>query len=100
MIGPTDARERVDETAERLREAGVEADATVAEGDVLETIVEHLSRHDLTMTGSTREGMLQQFVFGAIPEEVAREADGTVLVAKRNEGLSSRALTSLRRRIR
>jgi nucleotide-binding universal stress UspA family protein len=100
VIGPTDARERVDETAERLREAGVEADATVAEGDVLETIVEHSSGHDLTVIGSTCEGILQQFVFGAIPEEVAREADDTVLVAKRNEGLSSRAFHSLRRRLR
>ena len=98
--GSTDARERVDAVAERLREADVEVDTTVAEGEVLETVLEHSSGHDLTVIGSTREGVLQQFVFGAIPEEVAREADGTVLVVKRNEGLSSRALTSLRRRIR
>jgi APA family basic amino acid/polyamine antiporter len=94
----TDARERVDETAARLDEADVETETTVVESDdVLETIVERSADHDITVIGATREGVLQQFVFGAIPEEVAREAEGTVLVAKRNEGLSSRARYSLSR---
>lgn len=96
----TDARERVDATAERLREAGVEVDTTVADGDVVDAIVERSGGHDLTVIGSTREGLLQELVFGAIPEKVAREADDTVLVAKRNEGVSSRALHSLRRWLR
>jgi APA family basic amino acid/polyamine antiporter len=93
-----DAREQVDETATRLHENGVETETTVVESDdVLDTIIEHSADHDMTVIGATREGVLQQFVFGAIPEEVAREAEGTVLVAKRNEGLSTRARYSLSR---
>jgi APA family basic amino acid/polyamine antiporter len=93
-----EARERVEETVTRLQEANVTAETTIVESDdVLETIVEHSDAHDMTVIGATREGILQQFVFGAIPEEVARKAEGRVLVAKRNEGLSSKVRQSLRR---
>ncbi|WP_256686893.1 amino acid permease [Halococcus qingdaonensis] len=93
-----DARERLEESAAGLREAGVTAETTVVESDdVLDAITDRTSEHDLTVIGATREGLLQQFVFGAIPEEVARAADDTVVIAKRNEGLSSQARYSLRR---
>ncbi len=93
-----DARERVEEAATDLRETGVTVETTVVEGeDVVETITDRSGAHDLTVIGATREGVLQQFVFGAIPEEVARKAEDAVLVAKRNEGLTSRARYSLRR---
>ncbi|EMA53322.1 MULTISPECIES: amino acid permease [Halococcus] len=96
----SEARERVTETAERLREVGIDVETTVADGDVVERIVERSAEHDLTLVGSTREGVLQQFVFGAIPEEVAREADDTVLVAKRNVDLPSQLLRSIRQWLR
>ncbi|WP_411966872.1 amino acid permease [Haloferax sp. YSSS75] len=57
--------------------------------DVVETIVESSLDHDLTIIGSTREGLLQQFVFGSIPEQVGQEAAGTVIMAKRNLGIRS-----------
>ncbi|WP_049999016.1 amino acid permease [Halococcus sediminicola] len=93
-----DARERAEETATRLEEHGVTVETTVVEDDdVLDAITDRSGAHDMTVIGATREGVLQQFVFGAIPEEVARAAEDTVLIAKRNEGLSSRARYSLRR---
>ena len=93
-----DARERLKESAAELRAAQVAVETTVVESDdVLDAITDRTSEHDLTVVGSTREGLLQQFVFGAIPEEVARAADDTVVIAKRNEGLSSQARYSLRR---
>lgn len=58
--------------------------------DVAETIVERSGDHDLTIVGATREGVLQQFVFGAIPEAVARRAESTVIMAKRKLPLTSR----------
>ncbi|EMA50288.1 UspA domain-containing protein [Halococcus thailandensis JCM 13552] len=93
-----DAREQAEESAAELRAAEVAVETTVVESDdVLDAITDRTSEHDLTVVGSTREGLLQQFVFGAIPEEVARAADDTVVIAKRNEGLSSQARYSLRR---
>lgn len=97
---PDETHDRVEETAAGLREAGIDVTTTVVESDdVIGTIVERSSEHDLTVVGSTREGVLQQFVFGAIPEEVARKADDTVLVAKRNVDLPSQTLRSIRRRL-
>ncbi|EMA47041.1 amino acid permease [Halococcus saccharolyticus] len=96
-VDESEAEERVTATADRLREAGVDVETTVVDGDVIERIVERSSEHDLTLVGSTRQGALQEFVFGAIPEEVARKAEDTVLVAKRNVDLPSQLLRSIRR---
>ncbi|GAA0645282.1 amino acid permease [Salarchaeum japonicum] len=64
--------------------------------DVADAIVAETANHDLTLIGATREGMLQQLVFGAIPEEVGRRAESTVLMAKRNLGITSRLRRWLR----
>ena len=64
--------------------------ATVESDDVVGAIVERSAEHDITVIGSSRESLLQQLVFGAIPEEVGRRAEHTVIMAKRNLGLSSR----------
>ncbi|MFC7046435.1 amino acid permease [Halobacteriaceae archaeon GCM10025711] len=61
--------------------------------DVVDGIVEVSSEHDLTIIGATREGLFQQLVFGSIPEAVGQRAEGTVIMAKRNLGITS----SLRR---
>ena len=52
-------------------------------------IISESAEYDLTIIGATREGLLQQFVFGGIPEEVGRRAENTVIMAKRNLGISS-----------
>ena len=58
--------------------------------DVADRIVEESENHDHTVIGATREGLLQQVVFGGIPEEVGRRADHTVIMAKRYQGITSR----------
>jgi nucleotide-binding universal stress UspA family protein len=69
----------------------VEMDTLVVEGDeVVETIVEHSADHDMTIIGATRESLLQQLVVGTIPEEVGRRASNTVIMAKRDLGITSR----------
>ena len=62
----------------------------VENDDVAQAIVEASADHDMTIIGATREGLLQQIVFGAIPETVGREAEGAVIMAKQNRGLTSR----------
>ena len=87
----TDAQERLDATLEAMAIEGVNVERRLIEGDeIAETIISESANHDVTIIGATREGLLQQFVFGAIPEEVGRRAENTVIMAKRNLGLTSR----------
>ncbi len=58
--------------------------------DVADRIVEESDEYDHTIIGATREGLLQQVVFGGIPEEVGRRAEHTVIMAKRYQGITSR----------
>jgi len=84
----TTASGTIDETIEIL--ADVHCQRQLIEGsDVVASIVDASADHDLTIIGATREGLLQQFVFGTIPERVGREAEGTVIMAKRNLGITS-----------
>jgi len=79
ILNPEDAEEEVD------------VETTVVEhGDVVEAIVEASADADLTIVGATQEGLLEQLVFGTIPEAVGRRAESTVIMAKRNLGVTSR----------
>jgi amino acid transporter/nucleotide-binding universal stress UspA family protein len=84
-----EAENRLDETGEEIEDLTVET--TVLEGDnISETIITRSADHDVTVIGASREGLLQQLVFGAIPENVATSAEGTVIMAKRHLGITSR----------
>ncbi|MFB6183801.1 MAG: amino acid permease [Haloarculaceae archaeon] len=69
----------------------VETTTEIVDGDDVATaIVEASADHDLTVIGASREGLLQQLVFGAIPESVGQRARSTVIMAKRDLGITSR----------
>lgn len=71
--------------------ADVETERSLATaGDVAGTIVDRTADHDLTVDGATQEGLFQQLVFGATPESVALGSRSTVVMAKRNLGVSAR----------
>lgn len=73
----------------RFREQA-QVSTTVLEGDdIVDTIVSHTSKHDLTIIGATREGLLQQFVFGVIPEQIGWRSKSTTIMAKQHQGLKS-----------
>ncbi|MGB9987613.1 amino acid permease [Salarchaeum japonicum] len=92
----TDAEHLLAETAESFFDFPVEQE--VLEGDdVADTLVEEANDHDLTLIGTTREGLLQELVFGAIPEEVGRRAETTVIMTKKNLGITSRIQELFRR---
>jgi len=94
VVGDDDreaARQTVEEAAELFREAEVPVETDLLEGpDVVDAIVEASRDHELTVIGATREGLLQQLVLGAIPEAVGRRVSGTVIMTKRNLGITSR----------
>lgn len=102
VIDPA-ASERKRDTAESdLAELAASVDSPtetmlVESDDVSRTIIARSSEHDLTVIGASRESLLQQLVFGAVPEQVAREADGTVIMAKRHLGFTSRIQRWLKR---
>ncbi|MFB6071111.1 MAG: amino acid permease [Halanaeroarchaeum sp.] len=64
--------------------------------NVVDGIVEASADHDLTIIGATNESLVQQLIFGAVPEAVAERASGTVLMTKRWVGLHSRLRRWLR----
>jgi len=69
---------------------------TIEGDDVTTAIVERADDFDLTIIGASREGLLQQLVLGSIPEEVGRQVNGTVIMAKRYVGITSRVTRWLR----
>ncbi len=80
--------QHVRRTAEVL-EGLPDVEERVVEGeDVEATLVRLGADADLTILGATREGKLQQLLFGAIPETVASQVPGAVIMAKRNLGVT------------
>lgn len=97
-----DDRQRAMESVERTAATIEDYDAVearlVEDEDIVDTIVAATEDHDHTVIGATRECLLQQVVFDAIPEEVGRRAEHTVIMAKRYRGLTSRVARWFRRR--
>jgi APA family basic amino acid/polyamine antiporter len=104
LVGPEtteedreDAREHLEATTAAIEDAAVEHH--IIEGtDVVSTLVEQSATYDPTIIGATREGLLQQLVFGTVPEELGRNADNTVIMAKRTLDLTSRTAHLLGRK--
>ncbi len=65
---------------------------------MVDTIVDLTDEYDLTVLGASREGLFQQLLFGAIPEQVGQRAENTVVMAKRHLGITSRLKRWFRRR--
>lgn len=72
--------------------AGVEAvhQRVLESEDVVGAIVEETAEHDLTVVGATRESPIRTLLFGDVPEAVGRQAESTVIMAKRNADATSR----------
>jgi amino acid transporter/nucleotide-binding universal stress UspA family protein len=69
----------------------------VAHADVFQAIMEEAERHNLVMVNAPREGLLEQRLFGSIPERLARECPKTVIMVKRYLPVRSRLARWLRR---
>ncbi|MFB6114315.1 MAG: amino acid permease [Halodesulfurarchaeum sp.] len=87
--GRENARALIEKSRADLED--VETEAVLLESeDVVQSIVEESNDHDLVVVGATREGILQELIFGAIPEAIARRTETTVIMAKRNPGITSK----------
>ena len=70
---------------------GPDLTRTVAESkDVAEGIHTLTAKHDLTVLGSARDGVLSRVLFGEVAESVGRSADSRVILAKEDLGIRYR----------
>ncbi|MFH5800262.1 universal stress protein [Haladaptatus sp. CMAA 1911] len=81
------------------RVAPVPAEREVRSGSVTETVVERASEHDITVLGSTRQGMLRRQLVGSVPQAVGRRADTTVIITRREVGIRPRLTRLVRERL-
>lgn len=92
----TEARELLTETSAAL--GAVESvEETVLVGDVVSEIKGRVGErgHDVTVLGAARGGFLRRVMVGNIPETIARESEGAVIMARR-----ANPVTALWRRLR
>jgi APA family basic amino acid/polyamine antiporter len=61
----------------------------VAHADEFQAIMEEAQQHNLVMVNAPREGLLEQRLFGSIPERLARECPKTVIMVKRYQPVKS-----------
>ena len=76
---------------QRLVDAGcVTAEVkVVAHADAFQAIMQEAQRHNLVMVNAPREGLLEQRLFGSIPERLAHECPKTVIMVKRYQPVKS-----------
>ncbi|MDY7081957.1 MAG: universal stress protein, partial [Halobacteria archaeon] len=84
-----DAEKKLKSTEEVLEGYDRVSTRLIEGTDVVDTIVDESEGYDITIIGATREGMLQQLVFGVIPEQVGKRARNTVIMAKRYTGIKT-----------
>ncbi|WP_255170313.1 universal stress protein [Natrononativus amylolyticus] len=92
-----DARTLLTETSTALG-AVSSVTETVLEGSVVETVLERTADHDVTILGAAESGLIRRALVGDVPEAIARDASGAVLMAKRHQPTTSRLWRLLRRR--
>lgn len=61
----------------------------VQSSDITGAILDEAVDHDLVVLGTTREGLLHQFIRTSIPEAVAQRCDKPVIMAKASAGIQS-----------
>ncbi len=65
----------------------VETKVSIASG-VVRGILEEAEKHDVTLLGASEESLLDQFLFGPVPERVASQSSKMVVMVKRYRGLA------------
>jgi amino acid transporter/nucleotide-binding universal stress UspA family protein len=53
---------------------------------IAEAVLEESRRHDMIIMGAPEEGLIRRAVFGDMPEKIARELDGPLILTKRYTG--------------
>jgi amino acid transporter/nucleotide-binding universal stress UspA family protein len=88
VVSPQSGQEGLTQGQRMLRNlAGAQRLGTeikaVAHSDVFQAIMAEAQQHNLVIVNAPREGLLEQRLFGSIPERLARECPKTVIMVKR-----------------
>ena len=94
-VVPTDADDAaVDDARTLLTSASASLGAVESvtetvcrDDDVVQTIVDRAASHDATVLGAGGSGLFHRVLVEDVPETVAREVDGAVVMVRRSEGL-------------
>ena len=78
---PDDAEARLSAAADRLREAGIDVETTVAAGAPFDALIDAVPGHDAVVMGE-RAPSFRSFVFGEESDRVAAASVGPVLVVR------------------
>jgi len=84
------AAENIERTADAVAGDVTVERTTLEGGSVVDVLVDATADADLTVIGATREPLLQRLVFGEIPETVGKRAETTVVMTKRDLGITGR----------
>ncbi|WP_440769623.1 universal stress protein [Natronorubrum sp. DTA28] len=85
-----DAQALLAETAAEFDDDQSVERALVESETVAGTITDWTTRHDVTVLGVSRGGLIQRALLGTVSEAVGRHAAGTVILAKRYDPVPSR----------
>ncbi|WP_101294249.1 universal stress protein [Halegenticoccus soli] len=80
---PGEDRRLIDSAVAGLDDVEVERSVRASD-DPAETVLSLTERHDVTVIGATAARPLRRSVMGAVPERVAKRAEKTVILARRN----------------
>jgi nucleotide-binding universal stress UspA family protein len=82
----TQYREQVDESVSRLKEKVKRVDGEIVKSrSISAAILRMTERYDACIVGAAREGLMQQLIFGSIPEKIAKKGRHTVIMVKKYE---------------
>lgn len=82
--------ERIIEAAERALFGVEQIETQLGSAEyVAETIISRSNEYDVTVLGSPTSGLLEQFVFGTVPDSVNRQSENAVVMAQQDTGSTS-----------
>jgi amino acid transporter/nucleotide-binding universal stress UspA family protein len=80
-------QDRVDNAVAFLRERGSKVSGHLEKARSISSgILKLTERFDACIMGAAREGLMQQMLFGSIPEKVARKGRHTLIMVKKHQG--------------
>lgn len=82
--------EHIIERAERALFDNGQVDTKLERTDhVAEAIIDRSDEYDVTVLGSPTSGLLEQFVFGSVPDSVNQQSENAVVMAQHDTGSTS-----------
>ena len=85
-----DDGEQIIETAKRDLFDDGQAETTLERTEhVAEAIIDRSDEYDVTVLGSPTSGLLEQFVFGTVPDSVTQQSENAVVMAQHDTGSTS-----------